>query len=149
MKILRNITNISSGASLSLSSHARAPALLILTPPFSSSLTRSTVSPPFTIFDESGWRCGRRRCKCHCCCLCVCVCGLVWGNNNNAASPTSFIRLHKLIRTQRSHHLLYYERRGREQWQEVWDSRSGVCSHTRVFLCLGGSVPQNQCLMCI
>lgn len=121
------------------SSHTRTPALLILTPPFSSSLTHPTVSPPSTISDERGRGCGRRRCKCHCCC-CVCVSADWWQrNNNNAACPTSFIRLHKLIRPQRSHHLLYWEWRG-EHWQEVWDLSIRMCSYTCVFVCLGVSV---------
>lgn len=133
MKILRNITNISSGASLPLFSHLHTgsphpdtPFLIQPHPPHH--FTTTTATP---ILDECGWGYGRRRCKCHCCCVCVSAVG--WQrNNNNAACPTSFIRLHKLIRPRRSHHLLYWE------WRQNTGTKCGtwVAECVPILVCL-------------
>ena len=134
MKILRNITNISSGASLPrfTRSHTGSPQ------PDTPFLIQPHPPHQYTPLNHLRWAwSGMRQAtlfKCHCCvCVCACVSALGWQrNNNNPACPTSFIRLHKLIRPQRSHHLLYWEWRG-EHWQEVWDLSSSVptlvCMH--------------------
>lgn len=121
MKILRNITNISSGASFPLISPL-AHRLSSFWHPLShpDSATPPFHLPPETTSDERGG-CGRQRCMCHCCRVCVCLSVAGWQrNNNNAACPTIFIRLHKLIRPQCSHHLFYWEWR-EEHSQEMWD----------------------------
>lgn len=118
MKILRNITNISSGASFPLISPL-AHRLSSFWHPLSHP---DSATPPFHLppkppqmsaVDAAG----------NVVCVVVVVCVSVEGwqrNNNNAACPTSFIRLHKLIRPRCSHHLFYWERRG-EHSQEMWD----------------------------
>lgn len=122
-------------ALLSLSSHTCTPALLILTPPFSSSLTRPTISPPplpppssMSVVGDTADDVVSVTVV-----VCVCVSAVGWQrNNNNAACPTSFIRLHKLIRPRRSHHLLYWE------WRQNTGTKCGtwVAECVPILVCL-------------
>lgn len=104
---------------LFLSSHTCTQTLFILTPSFSSRLSHPTISPPpKTQLRRARWM---QQAMLYVSLLfCVCVSAQGWQkNNNNAACPTSFIRLHKLIRLHCSHHLFYWERRS-EHSQEMW-----------------------------
>lgn len=110
MKILRNITNISSGASFPLISPL-AHRLSSFWHPLSHS---DSAIPPFHLPPKPPQMSAVDAQAMLYVSLLLCVCVSVEGwqrNNNNAACPTSFIRLHKLIRPRCSHHLFYWERR--------------------------------------
>lgn len=113
MKILRNITNISSGASFPLISHLHTDSLHSDTP-----FLIQTPPPPRNHLRWSWWM--QQAMLYVSLLLWVCVCLQRAGREIISSLPVPpLIPLHKLISPQCSHHLFYSERRT-EHSQEMW-----------------------------
>lgn len=122
MKILRNITNISSGASFPLISHLHMDSLHSDTPFLIQTHPPHHFTSPRNHLRWSLWMQQATLSVSLSLYVCVCVCLQRAGREimTRLPVPPASICLHKLIRPQCSHHLFYWERRS-EHSQEIWD----------------------------